>query len=113
MRCLTGISQREFRPSPWARDIRLERRAAGQCEAPEPDGTVYFGAWVTLEDEQGATCEYRLVGPDESDATEGRISVEAPLGRALLGKREGDSFELERPRGRTAFTVLSVRYVGE
>jgi len=79
-------------------------------DVPENNGAVYFGARVTLSDARGAVREYRLVGPDESDASEGRISVEAPLGRALMGKREGDTFELERPRGVTVFTIQAVRY---
>ena len=79
-------------------------------DVPENNGAVYFGARVTLSDDRGAVREYRLVGPDESDASEGRISVEAPLGRALMGKREGDTFELERPRGVTVFTIQAVRY---
>ncbi len=71
---------------------------------------VYFGAFVTLEDEAGAEVRYRLVGPDESDAAAGAISVESPLGRMLMGKRKGDEFEVNRPAGRAWFTVLAIRY---
>ena len=76
----------------------------------EPHGRVFFGAWVTLEDEDGALQTWRLVGPDEADARGGRLSVESPLGRALLGREEGDVVEVERPRGRTEFTVTQVVY---
>lgn len=75
-----------------------------------PHGRVFFGAWVTLEDEDGALQRWRLVGPDEADARAGRLSVESPLGRALLGREEGDVVEVERPRGRTEFTVMQVLY---
>jgi transcription elongation factor GreB len=71
---------------------------------------AFFGAWVTLEDESGAEVRYRLVGPDESDAATGAISVESPIGRTLIGKREGDEVEVQRPAGRAHFTVLSIRY---
>ena len=76
----------------------------------QPHGRVFFGAWVTLEDEDGAEQTWRLVGPDEADARSGRLSVESPLGRALLGREEGDVVEVERPRGRTEYTVTQVVY---
>lgn len=72
-------------------------------------GRAVFAAWVEVEDEDGARTTYRLVGPDEADAKAGRISVQSPLGRALLGKREGDTFTFERPRGETELTVTAVR----
>jgi transcription elongation factor GreB len=78
---------------------------------PSQAGKVFFGATVTLEDEDGTQHEYRLVGPDESDAGAGSISIESPLGRALLGREEGDSFDFVRPKGRTTFEVVAVRYV--
>jgi transcription elongation factor GreB len=71
---------------------------------------VYFGAVVTLEDEAGAEVRYSLVGPDESDVESGAISVESPLGRVLMGKREGDEVVVQRPAGRKTFTVLAIRY---
>ena len=71
---------------------------------------VYFGAFVTLEDEAGDAVRYRLVGPDESDVATGAISVESPIGRILMGKREGDEVEVQRPAGRARFVVLAIRY---
>ena len=50
---------------------------------------IYFGAWVTLEDEAGEEHRYRLVGPDETDVGRGQISVASPMGRVLIGKEEG------------------------
>ena len=73
-------------------------------------GRAFFGAWVTLEDEDGQCAEYRIVGPDEVDAKARLVSVDSPIGRALLGKEEGDEVVAVRPRGRATFTVKGVRY---
>jgi transcription elongation factor GreB len=80
--------------------------------APEPaqEGRVFFGAWVMLEDEEGAETAYRLVGPDEADVKAGRLSVESPLARALLGKEVGESVQVERPRGAVEYTIARVAY---
>lgn len=77
---------------------------------PHPSGRAYFGAWVTLENEDGTERRYRLVGPDEFDVDSGLISVDAPLGRALLGKREGDVVKVPRPAGTVEVTLLEVSW---
>ncbi|GFE57156.1 transcription elongation factor GreB [Geobacter sp. AOG1] len=77
---------------------------------PSSTDRVYFGAWVRLEDEAGEERVYRIVGPDESDAAQGWISLDAPMGRALLGKREGDEVMVRRPAGDATFTILDVSY---
>ena len=79
-------------------------------DTPADDGTIYFGAWVRLEDETGEELVYRIVGPDEFDVAAGRISVDSPLGRALLRKQDGDEVLVRRPRGDAAYTILEVRY---
>ncbi|MCP3143283.1 transcription elongation factor GreB [Pyxidicoccus xibeiensis] len=71
---------------------------------------IYFGATVTLEDEDGQRTTYQIVGSDEIDAAGGRISVESPIGRALLRKAVGDSVEVRRPRGEIELTVVDIRY---
>jgi len=71
---------------------------------------VYFGAWVTVEDESGESQRYRLVGPDEFDAAEGRISVDSPVGRALMGQRLGDEVVVRRPKGDTLYEILAIDY---
>ena len=81
--------------------------------SPEQEGRVYFGASVTLEDENGNATEYRLVGPDESDAAAGKISIASPMGRSLMGREEGDEFVLRRPMGLATFRVLEIRYPHE
>jgi transcription elongation factor GreB len=88
---------------------RLEElTVVGPGEVPED--RIYFGAWVALEDEDGARACYRLVGPDETDAAQGLISIESPLGRVLLGREVGDEVAVERPAGRRRFTILEITY---
>ena len=77
---------------------------------PHPGGRAFFGAWVTVEHEDGEARTYRLVGPDEFDVAQGLISVEAPLGRALLGKREGDAVLVQRPLGPADVTIIEIRW---
>ncbi len=78
---------------------------------PSDPTAVYFGAWVELEDlESGELARYRIVGPDETDAAQGWISIDSPLARALLGKRSDDEFEVELPGGRRGYALVSVRY---
>ncbi|HTM22394.1 MAG TPA: transcription elongation factor GreB [Kofleriaceae bacterium] len=79
-------------------------------EPPERRDRVFFGAWVTVEDDDGAESEYRIVGPDESDARTGAISIESPVARALMGKREGDEVKVRRPKGDGIYTIVGIRY---
>lgn len=74
------------------------------------DNKVYFGAWVLLEDEEGEEQEYRIVGPDESDSKSRAISMDSPMGRALLGKSDGDDVRVKRPKGDGLFTIVGIRY---
>src|SRR5512138_409040 len=78
--------------------------------AARRDGRAYFGAWVTVEHEDGGERTYRLVGPDESDAGRGLVSVDAPLGRALLGKREGETAVVRRPSGAVEIAVVGIAW---
>ncbi len=73
-------------------------------------GKVAFGAWVVLEDEDGAKTSYRIVGPDESDADQGLISMQSPVARALMGKEVDDEVEVRRPRGPASFTITQIVY---
>jgi transcription elongation factor GreB len=79
--------------------------------APPADRSrAWFGAWVTLENAGGAVRRHRIVGPDEFDREPGFISMDSPLGRALLGRRVDDEFEIELPAGRQSFTVVAIDY---
>ncbi len=79
-------------------------------DAPADRSRVFFAAWVTIEDAGGATRRHRIVGPDEFDREPGYISMDSPLGRALLGKRIGDCAEIELPSGPQQFTVMRIDY---
>lgn len=80
--------------------------------APTDRSKVFFGAWVTLEDDSGAAVEYRIVGPDEFDPGKGYISMDSPLGRALLRKGLDDEVKVEVPGGTKTYVVAAVRYEG-
>ncbi|MEO0974503.1 MAG: GreA/GreB family elongation factor, partial [Pseudomonadota bacterium] len=79
-------------------------------QAGQQRDKVYFGAWVTLEHEDGTVSEHRLVGPDEIDTAKRHISIDAPLAKAVLGKSEGDEVSLTLPEGPVDYEVLGVRY---
>lgn len=73
---------------------------------------VFFGATVELEnDDDGTRTTYQVVGADETDTKGGKISVESPVGKALIGKRLGDGVTVTRPKGDVDFTIIAIRYV--
>ena len=77
----------------------------------DADGRVVFGATVDLEDaESGDTVTYQIVGDDEADIKHGKISVSSPIARALIGKSEGDTADVQAPGGVRSYEVLAVRY---
>jgi len=79
--------------------------------APSDPQAVFFGAVVELENvDSGEVVTYRIVGPDETDAATGWISIDSPLARALLKKRVDDEFAVELPAGLQQFAILSVHY---
>ncbi len=71
---------------------------------------VWFGATVTVEDENGKRSTYTLVGEDEIDATGGRISIQSPMARALLKRSKGDWCTVRRPVGEVEVQVVDVKY---
>ena len=80
-------------------------------EQPPSDARrVFFGAWVELEDEGGTLRLYRIVGPDEVDMDPRYISMDAPLGRGLLGRRLDDEVVLQLPGGAQRYVICSIRY---
>ena len=80
------------------------------AQKPATSEQVFFGATVILEDENGESAVYRIVGPDEFDTKLGRISIDSPLARALIGKEEGDTAKVKRPKGMATVTIEEVRY---
>jgi transcription elongation factor GreB len=91
----------------------LRKRLEGMVvvEQPPADAArVFFGAWVGLEAENGARKRYRLVGPDEFDMAPGYISMDSPLGRALLGKALDDEVSVETPGGSCIYAIVAIEY---
>ena len=73
--------------------------------------TVKFGATVSLEDEDsGDKVKYRIVGEHEANVREGRISINSPIARALIGKSKGDSAEVTTPKGTRSYEILKIEY---
>ena len=77
---------------------------------PDDQHKVYFGAWVRLEDSTGKQSIFRIVGPDEFDPSLGYISMDAPMGKALLGKSLDDEFTLKLPEGEAEYVITEVSY---
>ncbi len=74
-------------------------------------GKVVFGVTVVLADESdGSEKTYQIVGEDEADIKAGRISVQSPIARALIGKEEGDVVDVQAPGGQRAYEIVEVRY---
>jgi transcription elongation factor GreA len=84
--------------------------AAEVIEPPTSGDRVTFGSSVKLEDETGKEHVYQIVGSDEAEPAKGRISVLAPLARALIGKRVGDSVVAQLPNGRKTFDILEANF---
>ena len=80
-------------------------------KALDIDGRCVFGATVELEDPgNGDTVTYQIVGDDEADIKEGKVSISSPIARALIGKYPGDTAEVQAPGGIRAYEILDVRY---
>lgn len=76
----------------------------------QPGDEVRFGASVKAEDENGAAHTFSIVGEDEADVAEGRVSWQSPLAKALMGARVGDTVTWNRPAGSITLEVLEIRY---
>ncbi len=74
-----------------------------------PKDRAVFGSRVVLENvETGEDVVYQLVGPDESDIENGRISISSPLGKALIGRKPGDELSLQVPGGKRSYELLEI-----
>ena len=91
----------------------LRKRLDALTVVREPLGErnkIWFGAWVTIEDEAGEEQRWRIVGPDEFEVSEGRISCDSPLGRALLGKPIDAEVAIQTPEGVMHWSVTKIEY---
>jgi transcription elongation factor GreA len=77
----------------------------------DAEGRCVFGATVDLEEEGGESATYQIVGEDEAEIKEGRISISSPIARALIGKDAGDVVEVRTPGGVKRYEIIDVRYV--
>ncbi len=94
--------------------VRFLRKRLDELEVvtrtPDDRHRVFFGAWVTLEDNTGREVGWRIVGPDEFDLAHGKLSMDSPLARALLGKRLDDEIRVQSPSGEQCFYITGIRY---
>jgi len=77
---------------------------------PDQKDKVFFGAWITLEDDKGNEKYYRIVGPDELDPAKNWISMDSPLARAAIGKLLDDEFEFQTPEGLQRLCITKIIY---
>jgi transcription elongation factor GreB len=94
----------------------LRQRLTGMVVVEQPPSDsrrVFFGAWVTLAAESGDSQCYRIVGPDEFDLAPNYISMDAPLGRALMRREINDKLTVELPEGARSFVITRIRYGSE
>jgi len=91
----------------------LRKRLDGMvvvAQAPSDRRRIFFGAWVTLEDDRGEQRRYRIVGPDEFDMAADYISMDAPLARALLRRALDDEVEVQLPGGAQRYVIVAIDY---
>ena len=91
---------------------RLENMKAVDS-IPDDQSRVFFGAWVTVEDEAGKEIRYRIVGPDETEFQKEYISMDAPLGKSLMGKGLDAEVEVETPQGKKLLCIVDIEYEGQ
>ena len=88
---------------------RLENLKVVDSRPSDPN-KVYFGTWVSLEDDDGHESRYRIVGPDELDLKTQQISIDAPLARALIGKALDAEVRVQTPTGEKAWYIVAIEY---
>ena len=91
----------------------LRRRLEGMVIVDQPPADprrVFFGAWVQLESEDGTLTRYRIVGPDEFDMAPGYISMDSPLGKALLRRGLDEEVTVETPGGSRLYFIVAIEY---
>lgn len=96
------------------RRVRFLGQRMDKAEIVDPEliqsEKIVFGATVTIQDEDGNSKTYQIVGEDEIDTTGHKLSWKSPIAKALLGKKQGDEVLIRRPKGEDYFTVVSIKY---
>lgn len=81
--------------------------------SPQQEGKAYFGAWVTLENEQGETVKFRIVGDEEIYGHKDYISLQSPMAKACLGKSVDDEIQVHTPKGKMIWYIEQICYQQE
>ena len=82
------------------------------ADPPSDQDRIFFGAWVTLEDETGRECVYRIVGADEFDPSRGWISMDSPMAAALMKQTLDDEVRVATPNGTRNYVIVAISYTG-
>ena len=88
---------------------RLPRLTVVSGPPADPE-RVFFGAWISIEDDDGKTSTFRIVGADEFDAAKNWISLDSPVAQALLGKQVDDEISIQTPSGEVNYVVTAIEY---
>ena len=91
-------------------ELEVKVGAAEVIEPPTSGDRITFGSTVLLEDDTGKEVRYQIVGSDEAEPANGRISIMSPLARTLIGKRVGDNVTAQLPAGKKTFDILQVNF---
>jgi transcription elongation factor GreB len=92
---------------------RLDALTVVEIDPARRPGRVVFGAYVDVIDEEGNEKTLRIVGPDEFDGEKNFISMDSPIGRALMKKQEGDVVHVVRPMGDVELEIVAIRFTAE
>ena len=79
-------------------------------QIPSDKTKAYFGCFISVENNEGDKTKYRLVGPDEINPEKGYISIDSPLGKAVLGKKVGSKINIQSPQGKLSYQLTKVEY---
>jgi transcription elongation factor GreA len=91
-------------------ELEVKVGAAEVIDPPTSGDRITFGSTVLLEDEAGKEVRYQIVGSDEAEPANGRISIMSPLARTIIGKRVGDNVTAQLPNGKKTFDILQVNF---
>ena len=91
-------------------ELEVKVGAAEVIDPPTGGDRITFGSTVLLEDEAGKEVRYQIVGSDEAEPANGRISIMSPLARTIIGKRVGDNVTAQLPNGKKTFDILRVNF---
>ena len=92
----------------WLKHLDSRLKVLKVAAPPENPTKVSFGCWVTYEEETGEERCYQLVGSDEIDVSQGMISIDSPIGQALLNKKVDDEVTISKPSGRVTAYITGI-----